>query len=229
MIGDDEKRPEATSDGYLDEFIVDVPAGDGAHPMSLRELQEAVEDESHPRHAMAVQCNKELAEQMKPAIERLRQTVLEQSGMRESLTRIQETVAKATIFSVPRVDLPKFGVSKFDMSKLDIANPVIEQNQRWQHTMHEQQEELEQEITASAEAHAERQRVEDQRAEQTLGVLVSMEAHLVQLNDRIQSVDARIEAGNATSSKVAGWTILVAVLTLLATVAGIVVTVLLSR
>ena len=100
-MGDDEERPEATTDGYLGEFIVDVPAGDEEHPMSLRELQEAVEDESHPRHAWAVQRNKELAEQIKPAIERLQQTVFEQSGLRESLARIQETVAKATTVWCP--------------------------------------------------------------------------------------------------------------------------------
>lgn len=222
--GDDEERPEATTDGYLDEFIVDVPAGDDKHPMSLRELQEAVEDESHPRHAWAVQRNKELAEQIKPAIERLQQTVFEQSGLGESLAQIQETAAKATTLSGPRADLTKFG-----MLKLDVANSMIEQNQRWQHTMREQQEEIERVTTAIVEARAERQRLDEQRAEQTLDVLTSMEAHLLQLNNRIQSVDTRIEAGNTTSSKVAGWTILVAVLTLFATVAGIVVTVLLSR
>lgn len=223
-MGNDEERPEATTDGHLDEFIVDVPAGDEEHPISLRELQEAVEDESHPRHAWAVQRNKELAEQIKPAIERLQQTMFEQSGLRESLARIQETVAKATTVSVPRADLPKFGTPK-----LDITNPMIEQNQRWQHTTREQQEGFERVTTAIVEARAERQRLEEQRAEQTLEVLTLMEAHLVQLNNRIQNVDARIEAGNTTSSKVAGWTILVAVLTLLATVAGTVVRMLPSR
>lgn len=221
-MSDDEQ--ETTPDDNLEEFVVDVPVGNGERSMTLHELQEAVEDESHPRHAEAVQRSKELAEQLKPAMERLRQTVLAQTGMRASLARTQETVARAATFSAARVDIPKF-----DMPKVDMASPVIEQNQRWQHSLREQQEELERAINAGVKAKTERRRLEDQRAEQTLDVLASMDAHLAHLNARIESVDARIEAGNSSSSKVAGWTILVAVLTLLATVAGIVVTVLLSR
>ncbi|MDY5589109.1 MAG: hypothetical protein SPF30_04055 [Arcanobacterium sp.] len=41
-------------------------------------------------------------------------------------------------------------------------------------------------------------------------------------------MDSQIEAGNASSSKMACWTIAVAVLTLLATIGGIVVTLFLS-
>ncbi len=203
----------------LDEFEVDVPAGDDEHPMTLRELREAIEDESHPRHAEAVQRNKELAEQLRPAMDRLRQTVFEQSGMKETLARIQAAAVPATSFKMP----------KFDIAKVDLTNPVLERQQEWQRSMQEQQRQMQEAAVEVAESRARRQRLEDQRAEQTLDVLASMDAHLAQLNGRIESVDAKIEAGNKSSSKVAGWTILVAVLTLLATVVGIVVTVLLSR
>lgn len=57
-VGNDEEQLEATTDGYLDEFIVDVPVGDKDHPMSLRELKEAINDESHPRHTWALQRSK---------------------------------------------------------------------------------------------------------------------------------------------------------------------------
>lgn len=230
-MSDDEQvlGPEKTPDDGLEEFVVDVPAGNDARPMTLHELQEAVEDESHPRHAEAVQRDKELAEQLRPAMDRLRQTVMEQSGMTEQLARIQKTVTASMPKLTPSIDLTKLAVPMVDMPKFNVPNPVTEQNQRWQGSMREQQEELDRAIEVGARAKAQRQQMDDHRAQQTLDVLVSMDAHLVQLNSRIEGVDARIEAGNTSSSKVAGWTIVVAVLTLLVTIAGIVITVLLSR
>lgn len=55
-MSDDEQ--ETTPDDNLEEFVVDVPVGNGERSMTLHELQEAVEDESHPRHAEAVQRSK---------------------------------------------------------------------------------------------------------------------------------------------------------------------------
>ena len=95
-------------------------------------------------------------------------------------------------------------------------------------TLRDNQEQMEQAAREMAEERAERLAIEDRRAEQTLDVLVSMDAKLSQLDSRIESVDSRIATGNTSSSKVAKWTIAVAALTLLATIAGIVVTVILN-
>lgn len=181
-------------------------------PMTMRELREAAEDKSHPRHAEAVQRNKELAEHLKPAMDRLRQT------MAASIPTV-----------TPSVEFIKHTIPTSVIPKFELETPMTEQHRKWQNSVREQQEQLERALDASAKAGIERQEMEDQRADQTLEVLASMDAQLSQLNNRIKAVDAQIEAGNTSASKMAGRTITVAVLTLLATVAGIIVTVLLSH
>ncbi|QOQ38622.1 hypothetical protein [Trueperella pecoris] len=219
---------ETTVNDDPEEFPVAVPTSKDELPMTLSELQEAFRDKSHPRHAEAVQRNEVLAEQLRPAMERLRQTVMDQSGMNEQLTRIQKTLSDSMPKLPPGIDISKLVAPRADVPKADTAIPVIEQIHTWQDSLRDHHEELQRVIDANAEAQTERQEMEDERAKQTLEVLVSMEAHLVQLNNRIKSVDSRIEAGNASSSKVAGRTIAVAVLTLLATIGSIVVTLLLN-
>lgn len=201
-----ERGPDETPEGGLEESFVDVPSSNNKRPMTMRELREAAEDESHLRHAEALQRNKELADQLRPAMDRLRKTLT------SSVPQIMPKVDFA------KLDLPETGFTKFDSSM-----PITEQHQRWQSSMREQHEELQKILDASARAGAERQEMKDQQTQQTLEVLASMDAHLTQLNSRIKDVGARIEVGNTSSSKMAKWTIAVAVLTLLTTIAGIVV------
>ncbi|MBD3688947.1 hypothetical protein H8R18_05240 [Nanchangia anserum] len=226
-MSDDEQEqgPDTTPDDNLEAFLVDLSACDDEDPMTLRELQEALEDESHPRHVEAVQRNKELAERLRPAIDSLQQTMIEQTGIKE----LQKTMAASVPKVMPSIDLSKLTGPAVDKPEFDFMNSAIEQYQRQQRLIREAEEEFQRVTNAIADARAERQEMEDQRARQTLDVLISMDARLVQLNSRIEGVDARIEASNTSSSKGAGWTITVAVLTLLATISGIVVTVMLSR
>lgn len=203
-----ERGPDETPDGGMEESFIAVPSSSNEQPMTMRELREAAEDESHPRHAEAVQRNKELADQLRPAMDRLRKT------MTSSVPQIMPKVDFA------KLDLPETGFTKFDSSM-----PITEQHQRWHSSIREQHEELQEILDASARARAERQEMKDKQTQQTLAVLASVDAHLALLNSRIKDVGARIEAGNTSSSKMAKWTIAVAVLTLLTTIAGIVVTV----
>lgn len=215
----------------LDMIVIDVPGGDAADDsdkMTLREMREAIEDETHPRHEEAVQRNKELAEQLRPAMEKLQKTVMAQSGFAESMAKIQSTIAA----SMPKVDMARFVAPKVDFPSFDptpvTLPPVRNYQAEMLRTMRENEERLAEATREMAEERAERMAIEDRRAEQTLDVLVSMDAKLSQLDSRIESVDSRIATGNTSSSNVAKWTIAVAALTLLATIVGIVVTVILN-
>ncbi|MBK8868885.1 MAG: hypothetical protein KBF43_06000 [Dermatophilaceae bacterium] len=209
-------------DAGLDLFQVDVPGGDaadGIDKMTIGEMHAALEDESHPRHEEAVRRNRELVEKLQPALEGLRKTVLAQSGLSETMAKFQSTIA-ATV-------RPKFDIPRFEEPPLTLP-PVRNYQAEMARTLRDNQEQMEQAAREMAEERAERLAIEDRRAEQTLDVLVSMDAKLSQLDSRIESVDSRIATGNTSSSKVAKWTIAVAALTLLATIAGIVVTVILN-
>lgn len=61
--------------------------------MTIREMQAALEDETHPKHDQAIQCNKELVERLGPALENLQKTVLAQSGLTETMAKMQSTIA----------------------------------------------------------------------------------------------------------------------------------------
>lgn len=217
-----------TADDDLNEFLIDVPAGNDDSLMTLREFQEAVEDESHPLHAEAVQRNRELVEQLKPAIDRLSQTIMEQTGMKEQLARVQETVVASIPKLTSTIDLPKLRAPMVDTPEFGVTDSVIEQNQSWQRSMREHQEELQRTVEATVSAELDRQEMEDQRAQQTLDVLVSMNSNLMQVQRQITTVNARIKDAAASSSKAASRTHWVAVLTLLVSFASVVITVVLN-
>lgn len=229
MSGETQRNHDTDHQGV--EIEVDVPGGDatdGGDKMTLREMQQAIEDETHPRHEEAVRRNKELVEQLRPALESLQKTVIAQSGITESMAKFQSTIAA----SMPKIDIPRFVMPKVDMPSLVETQVALPSFRNYQaemlRTMQENEDRLAEATREMAEERAERMAIEDRRAEQTLDVLVSMDAKLSQLDSRIESVDTRIATGNTSSSNVAKWTIAVAALTLLATIVGIVVTVILN-
>ena len=224
MNNDAERNDDAE---VLDEFEVDAPGEDAAEgrvKMTIGEMQAALEDETHPKHDQAIQCNKELVERLGPALENLQKTVLAQSGLTETMAKMQSTIAASMM---PKIDLPKWDIPRIEHTPVTIP-PVRNYQAEMGRTLRENHEQMELAAREMVEEGTERLAIEDRRAEQTLDVLVSMDAKLSQLATKIEGVDSRITTGNTSSSKVAKWTITVAALTLLATIAGIVVTVILN-
>lgn len=98
--------------------------------------------------------------------------------------------------------------------------PVAEQMQR---SFERQSEQLEETTRAMHESRAQRRDFEDERAAKIQDVFESMNANVMRLNSQMAQVDARLVAGNASSDEVGGETLRVARWTLIATVVSLVV------
>lgn len=186
----------------------------GDSDMTMRELQEALKDDAHLRHAEAVEVNKEIMAKLNPALAKLRQSVL---GPQTKAIRgaFQGGVKIPTLEISTPITSPA-------VTQAHLAENIARDQQEWMDEYYES-------MRQAQETKAERRRLEDDRAEQTLAVLESMDANLRQLSTRIASVDTEIQKGNKSSGRMAGWTLAVGVLTLIATVAGIGVTLWLSQ
>ncbi|MEV8357446.1 hypothetical protein AB0P30_11565 [Micrococcus luteus] len=93
---------------------------------TFSELQEALGDESHPRHDEAVEANRVMAERLHPRLLALNESVLRQvmpsmdlmRGLRLSSSILPDTSAlsaasaAATAAAVPRIDIPKVNLPK---------------------------------------------------------------------------------------------------------------------
>ncbi|WP_143223583.1 hypothetical protein [Actinomyces oris] len=73
-LGNDETDDEVSheNDDSVDSMMdaIEVEGGDGVR-MTLREMQEAINDESHPQHEEALRQSKKLADALKPAMQAL--------------------------------------------------------------------------------------------------------------------------------------------------------------
>ncbi|WP_099332497.1 hypothetical protein [Actinomyces minihominis] len=205
--------------------------------MTLEELQEAIEDKTHPRHKEAVKQSKDLADKMVPALQSLQRQVMSQVDMNKTLKSISESVVPSAVLdglqesitkmanaSVPAIRIPELkGGPK--CTAVDLETPALALN-------HSYQQEIE-EINASvAEANREREERAERQVEVStaqLETLETMAANLQQLNQQMASVDSRLTENNESATKWSRWTIAIASLTLLATVAGIIVTALLGQ
>lgn len=205
------------TDDDLDEFDVELPASEGDEDgpvMTLRELREAVEDESHPRHAYAVKRQAELAERLRPAIAKLQESMLDQSGVKEAMNKFNSRIAQKI---VPKI---KTGVDFNQVFGPSIDLPISPSSKLVQQ-VNEPYSEIAEAAARSAEAREQRQQVEDRRAEDMLGVLISVDAQLGQLNSKIAGVDTQIREGNSSASRLTLLTLIIAALTLVATIVGI--------
>lgn len=179
--------------------------------MTMDELKEALEDESHPRHIEAVEINKDLADKLAPLLAKLRESVI---GPR---TKAIQEMVKASQISTPKFEPPVMPAVAQARAMEDFARGQQAQMEEFHESMRKTQK-----------AKAERLHRDDERSERTLAVLESMDANLRQLNMRIESVDTQIQKGNASGDRSFRWTLTVGVLTLIATMVGVGVTIWLS-
>lgn len=229
-LGDDERDNEASCeddesvDSMMDALEVD---GDDRVRMTLREMQEAINDESHPQHEEALKQSKKLADALKPAMQALNERVAEQiSRIRAAVSfdpkvAIQNESFKKIVESVPPTTdiLPKVYADDASMiPRSAIVQPAIESQYR---------RNFEVELDGIADAVQER----DERAERQvemaaaqLDVLQTMAANLQQLNQKIESVDQRIYESNKSADKASRWSLIVGGLTLMVTIIGVFVT-----
>lgn len=229
-LGDDETDDEVPheDDESVDSTMdaIEVDGGAGVR-MTLREMQEAINDDSHPQYEEALRQSKKLAEALKPAMRALNERVAEQiSQIRVPVSfdpkvAIQNDSFKKIVESVPPMTgiIPKLytdDVSVFPKSA--IVPPAIEVQQRRNF-----------EVTLDSIADAVQER--DERAERQvemaaaqLDVLQTMAANLQQLNQKMESVDRRIDESNKSAGKASRWALIVGISTLIVTIIGVIVT-----
>ena len=222
-LGDDERDNEASHeddesfDSMMDAIEVE---GDDSVRMTLREMQEAINDESHPQHEEALRQNKKLADALNPAMQALNERVAEQISrikvpvsfdpkmviQNESFKKIVESTPSITDI-IPKVYTDDASV----FPKSAIVQPAIESQYR---------RNFEETLDNVADAVQER----DERAERQLDVLQTMVANLQQLNQKMESVDRRIDESNKSAGKASRWALIVGISTLIVTIIGVIVT-----
>src|SRR5450759_4393360 len=84
-----DEMPDA--DGSVGDVEPDELTGEDRPPLTLGDMEAALEETTHPRHAEAVEANARLAERMRP----FRDRILEQSGV----SKVAEAFGKAILSS----------------------------------------------------------------------------------------------------------------------------------
>ena len=230
LLGDNEPDDEVSheDDASVDSMMdaIEADEGDGVR-MTLREMQEAINDESHPQHEEALRQSKKLADALKPAMRALNERVAEQiSRIRVPVSFdpkvvIQNESFKKIVESVPPTKDIITKVYTDDASAFPESAIVQSANE-----FHYRRN-FEVMLDGIAEAVQER----DERAERQvemaaaqLNVLQTMAANLQQLNQKMESVDQRIYESNKSADKASCWALTVGVSTLIVTIIGIIVT-----
>ena len=229
-LGDDETGDEVRheDDESVDSMMdaIEVDGGDGVR-MTLREMQEAINDESHPQHEQALRQSKKLADALKPAMRALNERVAEQiSRIRVPVSFdpkmvIQNESFKKIVESTPSITdiIPKVYTDDASVfPKSAIVQPAIESQYR---------RNFEMELDGIADAVQERYERAERQVEMAaaqLDVLQTMAANLQQLNQKIESVDQRIYESNKSADKASRWGLIVGGLTLMVTIIGVFVT-----
>mgnify|MGYP000855018069 CR=1 FL=1 len=233
-LGNDETDDEVSheNDDSVDSMMdaIEVEGGDGVR-MTLREMQEAINDESHPQHEEALRQSKKLADALKPAMQALNERVAEQiSRIKVPVSfdpkvTIQNESFKKIVESTPSITgiIPKVYADDASVfPKSAIVQPAIESQYR---------RNFEETLDNVADAVQER----DERAERQvemaaaqLDVLQTMVANLQQLNQKMESVDRRIDESNKSAGKASRWALIVGISTLIVTIIGVIVTIIMG-
>mgnify|MGYP000960231650 CR=1 FL=1 len=212
----------------------DLDAGqDPETSMTLQEMQQAIDDESHPLHEEALQQSKKLADTMTTALEALkRQTSIhldftsQLPGFRlptfhelglDSLTNYLNSETTQKLPLIHEADLSQ----EFKVP----APPTHLPNAADQFDHKEQIERI-------AEARQEREALAKSQFEMSaaqLETLNTMAANLQQLNHQMEKVHQRLSESNQGDNTSFKWTITIGALTLAATIISIIATIALSQ
>lgn len=172
-------------------------------PMTLPEIQAALNDESHPRHEEARRHNADAAKKLAPALQKYRESVASQVNVDEIFKQFhgQHDAARMREFVSPApYEFPKHPAT-------DVPSLA--------HT------ELMDGMKEAMQARANRERRQDDTAEASLETMQAVAAQMQKLNEKMAEVDERLESGNTSATSWNRWVLAIATLTLIATVIGI--------
>lgn len=206
------------------------PGGTGSHPIhdqpgvSTTQPDYRPEPES-PRLSVAIPTQSQILSTTFTPITRGQISRIKVPVSFDPKVTIQNESFKKIVESTPSITdiIPKvYTDDALVFSKSAIVQPAIESQYR---------RNFEEELDGIAEAVQER----DERAERQvemaaaqLDVLQTMAANMQQLNQKMESVDRRIYESNKSADKASRWAFFVGVSTLLVTITGVIVTIIMG-
>ncbi|KGF15506.1 hypothetical protein [Corynebacterium freneyi] len=195
---------DAQNDGENNGTSAELP------PMTLPEIQAALNDESHPRYTEALRIAATTAKNLDPSLQKYRESLDSQINVRE----IIDEITKPRVFDwAPKVKGPVGGrdVTPYVLPSPPVVEPDTFVDDEWLDGVEEAQRER-----------AERERRQDDTAEASLEALQAVSANLQLLNQKLTDVEKHLDSGNKASGRLGWATLIVAVATLIATVVGII-------
>lgn len=212
----------------------DLDAGqDPETSMTLQEMQQAIDDESHPLHKEALQQSKKLADTMTTALEALKR----QTSIHLDLTSQLQALHLPTPQELSLDNLTNY----LNIGTTPKIPPIHEVNLSTEHNVPTapiyrptvaDQFDFEEELEKIAEARREREAREESQFEMSaaqLETLNTMAANLQQLNHQMEKVHQRLSESNQGDDTSFKWTITIGTLTLAATIISIIATIALSQ
>ena len=201
--------------------------------MTVREVAAALKDEDHPRHAEAVEINRETAEMLRPTLDALTKSVMGNINPAASVMRSMRPPSFPRVLRSPVTEtfeklqvLPDSAMPK----PLDLLGPPAETVLRSSQPTLEAAE-LRADIEAVNQRRWEREAKQDEQAELSVQTLQAMAALLEQAQaeaaatrSEMEAVKRELSEGNRSGGRLMFWTLIVAGLTLLATIGVPVVT-----
>ena len=201
--------------------------------MTLQEMQQAIDDESHPLHKEALQQSKKLADTMTTALEALKR----QTSIHLDLTSQLQALHLPTPQELSLDNLTNY----LNIGTTPKIPPIHEVNLSTEHNVPTapiyrptvaDQFDFEEELEKIAEARREREAREESQFEMSaaqLETLNTMAANLQQLNHQMEKVHQRLSESNQGDDTSFKWTITIGALTLAATIISIIATIALSQ
>lgn len=201
--------------------------------MTLQEMQQAIDDESHPLHEEALQQSKKLADTMTTALEALKR----QTSIHLNLTSQLQALHLPTPQELSLDNLTNY----LNVGTTPKIPPIHEVNLLTEHNVPTaptyrptaaDQFDFEEELENIAEARREREAREESQFEMSaaqLKTLNTMAANLQQLNHQMEKVHQRLSESNQGDDTSFKWTITIGALTLAATIISIIATIVLSQ
>lgn len=201
--------------------------------MTVREVAEALKDEYHPRHTEAVEINRETAKMLRPMLDALTKSVM---GNLDPVASVMRGIRPPSLPKIPESPVSEAlqnaeALSERMMPKpLDLVGPSVEKIFGSPQSMIDTKE-LTADIEAANRRRWEREAKQDEQAELSVQTLQAMAAQLEQAQaeaaatrSEMEAVKRELSEGNRSGGRLMLWTLIIAGLTLLATIGVPVVT-----
>ncbi|WP_180537100.1 hypothetical protein [Micrococcus luteus] len=201
--------------------------------MTVREVADALKDENDPRHAEAVEINRATAEMLRPTLDALTKSVMGSINPAASVMQRMRPPSLPKVLGSPVSEALQNAEALSERmvpETLDLVGPSVEKMLGPSQPLIDAKE-LTADIETANRRRREREARQDEQAELSVQTLQAMAALLEQTQaaaaatrSEMEAVKRELSEGNRSGGRLMFWTLIVAGLTLLATIGVPVVT-----